>query len=64
VPRRLEFARAVPTETPPVSWIGRELRRNPGAKAAARYYQEAAPFILENPEGSDGEIPSSLVWKR
>ena len=28
---------------------------------AAHYYRQAAAFILENPEGFDGEIPTDLV---
>jgi tetratricopeptide (TPR) repeat protein len=30
-------------------------------KQAADYYRQAARFILENPEGFDGEIPTSLI---
>jgi tetratricopeptide (TPR) repeat protein len=30
-------------------------------KRAADYYRQAAAFILENPDGFDGEIPTSLV---
>lgn len=30
-------------------------------KQAADYYRQAAAFILEHPEGFDGEIPTSLV---
>jgi tetratricopeptide (TPR) repeat protein len=31
------------------------------AKQAAAYYRQAVAFILENPEGFDGEIPTSLI---
>ena len=30
-------------------------------KQAADYYRQAVAFILEHPEGFDGEIPTSLV---
>ena len=30
-------------------------------KQAAHYYRQAVGFILEHPEGFDGEIPTSLV---
>ena len=30
-------------------------------KQAADYYRQAARFILDNPEGFDGEIPTSLI---
>ena len=30
-------------------------------KQAANYYRQAVGFILEHPEGFDGEIPTSLV---
>ncbi|MGH7897452.1 MAG: SEC-C metal-binding domain-containing protein [Candidatus Binatia bacterium] len=30
-------------------------------KQAADYYRQAARFILENPDGFDGEIPTSLI---
>jgi tetratricopeptide (TPR) repeat protein len=30
-------------------------------KQAADYYRQAVTFILENPDGFDGEIPTSLI---
>jgi tetratricopeptide (TPR) repeat protein len=30
-------------------------------KRAADYYRQAVAFILENPDGFDGEIPTSLI---
>jgi len=30
-------------------------------KQAADYYRQAVAFILENPDGFDGEIPTSLI---
>ncbi len=30
-------------------------------KLAADYYRQAAAFILENPDGFDGEIPTELI---
>ena len=62
--RRIARLRAAAKLPPGKTWLerlGMVYEARGDRKRAADYYRQAVGFILEHPEGFDGEIPTSLV---